>query len=96
LIWSSYNFYALGKIDPLIEGLIDGDPYYLKLGNNLEERQNRYRQNVEGVMKEKFLKEIREKLDEGMFGSFDFIKEVREKFKIKSLRGKGRPRKEEK
>jgi len=55
LIWSSYNFYTLGKIDPLIEGL-----------------------------------------NEGMFGSFDFIKEVKEKFKIKSLRGKGRPRKEEK
>ena len=94
--WSSYNFYAFGAIDPLIEGLIDVDPYYLKLGGSSGERQKRYRQNIEEGMKEKFLQDIRKKLDEGVFGSLNFIKEMKEKFKIKSLRGRGRPRMEEK
>jgi len=94
--WSSYNFYAFGKTDSLIEGLIDIDAYYLKLGNNSEERQKIYWQNTEGVMKERFLKEIRDKLDEGVFGSQNFVREMKEKFKIKSLRSRGRPKKEEK
>ena len=94
--WSSYRFYAFGEIDPLMEGLIDVDPYYLELGNNARERQKKYQENVEEVMKEKFLKNIRGKLDEGVFGREDFIRETKEKFKIKSLRPKGRPKKEEK
>lgn len=93
--WSSYNFYAFGKAVPLIEEIIDVGPYYLELGDSSEERQKRYYQNVEGVMKERFLKDIREKLDEGAFGSLDFLKETREKFKIRSLRKRGRPRKED-
>lgn len=94
--WSSYNFYAFGKVDASIEGLIDFDPYYLKLGNDLQERQKRYWQNIEEVMKEKFLKNIRGKLDEGVFGSLEFIQGMKRKFKIKSLRGRGRPRNERK
>jgi len=94
--WSSYNFYAFGEIDPLIENLIDVDPYYLQLGSSPGERQKRYRQNIEGVMEERFLKDIREKLNEGVFGNLNFIKEMKEKFKIRSLRCRGRPRKEEK
>jgi len=49
-----------------------------------------------GVMKERFLKNIREKLDKGAFGRDDSIKEAKEKFKIKSLRTRRRPKKEEK
>jgi len=94
--WSSYRFYAFGEVSPLMEGLIDVDPYYLELGNNLKERQKRYRENVEGIMREKFLKDIRKKLDEGVFGREDFVREAKEKFKIKSLKQRGRPRKEEK
>jgi len=94
--WSSYNFYAFGEIDPLIENLIDVDPYYLQLGSSPGERQKRYRQNIEGVMEERFLKDIREKLNEGVFGNLNFIKEMKEKFKIRSLRGRGRPRRAEK
>jgi len=93
--WSSYNFYAFGKVDPLMERLVDVDPYYLQLGNSPEERQKRYRQDTEGVMKEKSLKDIREKLNEGIFGSLNFIKEMKEKFKIGSLRERGRPTKPE-
>jgi len=49
----------LGKIDSLIEELVDIDPYYLQLGDSLEERQRRYQKNIEEVMEEKFLKNIR-------------------------------------
>jgi len=92
--WSSYRFYALGEIDPLIEGLIDVDPYFLELENNSKERQKKYRENMEGVLKEEFLKEIRGQLDEGIFGRLEFVREAKEMFKIKSLRPRGRPKKE--
>lgn len=92
--WSSYRFYAFGEVDPLMEGLIDVDPYYLELGSNSQECQERYRQNIEGVMKEKFLQDIRKKLDEGVFGRENFVREAKEKFKIKSLNPRGRPSKE--
>ena len=93
--WSSYNFHAFGKTDPLLEGLIDADPYYLKLGNTFQERQKKYREQMEGVVKEEaFLRNIRKKLDEGVFGKPSFIQEMKEKFKIKSLRPRGRPRRE--
>ena len=94
--WSSYNFYAFGKTDPLMEGLVDTDHYYLKLiCPTFQERQKRYRENVEGVVKEEaFLRNIRKKLDEGVFGKPSFIQEMKEKFKIKSLRPRGRPRRE--
>jgi len=95
--WSSYNFHAFGKTDPLLEGLIDADPYYLKLGNTFQERQKKYREQMEGVVKEEaFLRNIRKKLDEGVFGKPSFIQEMKEKFKIKSLRPRGRPGKEKK
>jgi len=95
-LWSSYNFYAFGKTDSLTEGLIDVEPYYLELGNNPKERQEKYRENIEGVIRESFLKNIRGKLDEGVFGNPNFVQEMKEKFKIRSLLPKGRPRKNEK
>lgn len=90
--WSSFSFYAFGQVEPLMQDLIDIDPYYLELGNNSEERQERYRKNIEGVMKEVFLKDIRNKLNEGIFGKPYFIQEMKERFKISSLKLKGRPR----
>lgn len=92
--WSSYRFYAFGEIDPLMEGLIDIDPYYLQLGRSDDERQKKYRENVEGVMKEEFLKNIRKQLDRGIFGGVEFVKEMSERFKIKLPRPRGRPRQE--
>ncbi len=89
--WSSYRFYIFGEMDSLLNGLIDVDPYYLPLGKTVEERQKRYRKSMEGVTKEEFLKNIRKKLDEGVFGGEEFMKEAKEKFKIKSLRSRGRP-----
>ena len=95
--WSSYRFYAFGERNPLMDGLVDIDPYYFKLGNTFQERQKKYRENIEGVVKEEaFLRNIRKRLDEGVFGRPSLIQEMKEKFKIKSLRSRGRPRKEEK
>lgn len=91
--WSSYNFYAFGKTDPSTEGLIDVEPYYSELGKSSQEWQERYRKQVKEVMEMDFMKNIREKLDGGVFGKPDFIREMKEKFKIKSLKGKGRPKK---
>jgi len=92
--WSSFRFYALGENTSLMEGLIDIDPYYLELGDNSEKRQQRYLNNIEKVMEEDNLKFIRTKLDAGIFGDSNFIKEVKEKFKIGFLKPKGRPKKE--
>jgi len=90
--WSSYRFYAFGEADPLMEGLIDVDPYYLEIGYTTQARQKKYRENVGGIMKENFLSNIRERLDEGIFGGEDFVREAKERFKIRSLRGRGRPK----
>ena len=81
--WSSFLFYALRETDPLMEEMIDIDPYYFELGSNPQQRQKRYRENIEAVMKEEFLKDIRKKLDEGVFGRPDFIREMKGKFKIR-------------
>jgi hypothetical protein len=45
-------------------------------------------------MKEEFLKEIRKQLDEGVLGRTKFIQETKERFKIKSLKPRERPKKE--
>jgi len=49
---------------------------------------------IEKLVQEENLKNIRKQLDEGVFGKPSFVLETKEKFKIKSLRSRGRPRKE--
>jgi len=94
--WSSYGFYAFGDKTPLLDGLVDTDPYYLILGDTFQECQKRYRENIESVVREEaFLRNIRKKLDDGIFGKASFIQEMKEKFKIKSLRPRGRPKRRE-
>lgn len=92
--WSSYRFYAFGEKDLMLKELIDVDPFYLQSGRDDGERQENYRSSFAGLMNEHFLKNIRNKLDEGIFGRLEFEKEMKEKFKIKSLRPRGRPGKE--
>jgi len=41
-----------------------------------------------------FLTGIREKLDEGVFGKEDFIRQGKERFRLGSLRPRGRPERE--
>ena len=94
--FSSYNFYAQGRTEPVIKEILDSDPFYLELGDSVGERQKNYREGVEAAMKENSLKIIRRKLDEGVFGGDDFVRKMKEKYKIGSLQNRGRPRKEEK
>lgn len=65
--WSSFRFYDFGREDPKIKDLIDIDPYYLRLGGNARERQERYKENMAMVIKEDFLKKIRTGLGAGVF-----------------------------
>lgn len=90
-LWSSYQFYAFGKPDPIL----DIDAQYLKLGLSPEERQEKYRQDIMETWDEKRLQNIREKLHQGMLGSENFTKEMMIKFKIKlaKIGHRGRPRK---
>lgn len=46
--WSSYQYYAYGKSDPLLTPA----PSYLALGSNDKERQLRYREMVDTIIKE--------------------------------------------
>lgn len=89
--WSSYQFYAFGKPD----FIVDMDPEYLKLGKTPEERQENYRNYIMGARDEKWIKNIRQGLNQGILGSENFIKEMVEKFKIKLVRvgQRGRPSK---
>lgn len=91
--WSSFRFYAFGKANSLIRELIDPSPYYFELGNNPQERQKTYRETIKKIMKQDFLNDIRRKLDEGVFGGKSFSQEMKQMFKIKSLRSRGRPKK---
>lgn len=89
--WSSYQFYAFGKLD----SIVNVDPEYLKLGFTLEERQKNYRKFIMRVYEENRLKNIQQKLAQGVFGSENFVKELVEKLKIKLPRvgQRGRPSK---
>lgn len=91
--WSSYRFYALGEKDGFIGKLIDIDPFYLRLGDNNQQRQKRYREIIKQVIEEDFLKDIRNKLNKGVFGSKEFIQEMRIKFNIRLDNPRGRPKK---
>ena len=91
--WSSYNLYAFGQAQPLVEKIIDFDPYYLKLGDNDSIRQRQYRENIKNVMQEDFLKIVRTQLYQGVYGDDAFTRAMKIKFKIGSLRKVGRPRK---
>lgn len=93
--WSSYSWYAFGQAHLSIEKILDFDPYYLKLGNSDSIRQKQYRESINVVMREDFLKNIRTQLHQGVYGGDEFVRVMKEKFKIGSLRKVGRPRKEQ-
>jgi putative transposase len=57
--WSSYAFYVSGEANSLVRAIIDVDPYYLELGKELQERQEKYREKMSEIVKDKALNEIR-------------------------------------
>jgi len=83
--YSSYNYYAYGKEDVLV----DRDVYYDELGRNDKERQNSYRRLM--LDKEKNLNDMI--FNQLFLGSNEFIKQMEDKFKINNVRlERGRPK----
>lgn len=73
--------------------IIDIDPHYLEIGATTEERCLEYREDIDKIMTESFLDNIRKSLDRGVFGRQDFVESMKERFGIKSLNPVGRPKK---
>jgi len=76
--WSSYSFYAYGKANPLI----DPPESYLSLGKTPEERQKRYRELVEEILRNDW-KEKKPYSSVPFIGDPDWIKEKTEELKKK-------------
>jgi len=91
--FSSFRYYGLGERNYTIGSLIDTDPFYLESEDNPKEYSDKYLKNIRLVMSEGFLNNLRLGLDQGVFGRDSFIEEVKNRFKIGSLRPSGRPKK---
>jgi len=87
--WSSYNWYAYGIEDHLISQ----QPVYQSFGRDAEERQQKYRQFVKGMLKEK--NAMKGEMDRKLvYGSSAFIGTLTKKYLIAGeLRAIGRPKK---
>ena len=89
--WSSYNAYAHGKKDIIV----DEHPIYKGLSKDEGERRKKYREFVKGTIKEKAAMkgEMNRRV---VYGSEDLVKKVEEEYKVEAvIRLKGRPKKEE-
>jgi putative transposase len=89
--WSSYNAYAYGKKDSVIEK----HPIYKELSKNETERRKRYREFIRGMLKDRnsMKGEMERKI---VYGSVDFTKKLTKEYDIEGvIRPKGRPKKEE-
>ena len=90
--WSSYNAYAYGKKDSVVEK----HSIYKELSKDEAERRKRYREFMIGMLKGKnaMKGEMERKI---VYGSVDFIKKFTKEYDIKGvIRPKGRPKREEK
>lgn len=89
--WSSYNTYAFGKKDHLI----DEHPIYNELSKDATERKKKYREFVKGMLKDK--NAMKGEMDKRViYGSESFSEKTSIKYKIEALiKPKGRPRKGE-
>jgi len=89
--WSSYNTYAYGKKDPMLEE----HPIYKELSKNETERRKQYRDFVKGMLKDK--NAMKGEMDKRViYGSKDFIEKITGEYKIEAvIKLKGRPRKNE-
>jgi len=85
-LWSSYNAYAYGKKNELI----DTDPLYQELGKTESERQSSYRKyanDSSGIVKNISFNRL-------FLGPETFIKKMEKKFNVTNIRkNRGRPKK---
>jgi putative transposase len=89
--WSSYNAYAYGKKDLVV----DEHPIYEKLSEDEGERRRKYREFVRGMLRDKgaMRGEMKRR---AVYGSGDFIKGVARQYKVEAIiRPRGRPRMED-
>ena len=90
--WSSYNGYAFGRGDPII----DEHPIYQGLSRNGKGRRKAYREFVKGMLisKNAMKGEMERRV---VYGGADFLKKTKQLFGIEeTIRTQGRPRKQEK
>jgi putative transposase len=89
--WSSYNVYAYGRNDTLI----DRHPIYEGLSPDDTGRQKRYREFVKGMLKDR--NALKGEMDKRViYGNADLIKEMTAAYEVKPvIREKGRPKKKD-
>ena len=89
--WSSYNAYAHGRKD----SIIDEHPIYMELSENDGERRRRYREFIKGMIKEKAA--MKGEMNRRVaYGNEVFQKKLVREYKVDAvIRPKGRPRKED-
>ena len=90
--WSSYHVYAYGKQDTIV----DEHPIYNDLSNDETERRGKYREFVNGMMKEK--NAMKGEMDRRVtYGGEDFTAKVTARYRVGAvIRPRGRPRSNEK
>ena len=89
--WSSYNVYAYGKRDTLI----DEHPIYQHLGQDEHDRRHEYRDFVKGMIKEK--EAMRGEMSRRLvYGSDEFVMYFKKRYKLNAIiKQRGRPKKDD-
>lgn len=87
--WSSYNTYAYGKKDLLV----DEHPIYQNLSEEEKERRKKYREFVRQVQKEK--RAMKGEMDKRtIYGNAEFTGKIKEGYKVEEvIKPRGRPKK---
>lgn len=88
--WSSYNAYAYGRKDVLL----DEHPIYKRLSKNEGERRRKYREFICGMVKEKNM--MKGAMNRRViYGSEDFTDKVTKEYNVSAMvKLKGRPKKD--
>lgn len=87
--WSSYNAYAYGKKDPLV----DEHPIYRNISEEEKERRKKYREFVKQMLKEK--QAMKGEMDKRtIYGNAEFTGKIKEGYKVEEvIKPRGRPKK---
>lgn len=87
--WSSYNAYAYGRKDPLV----DEHPIYRNLSEEEKERRQKYRDFVKQMLKEK--QAMKGEMDKRtIYGNAEFTEKIKEGYKVEEvIKPRGRPKK---
>lgn len=88
--WSSYNTYAYGKKDSLVEE----HPIYRNLSEEEKERRKKYREFIKQMQKEK--QAMKGEMDKRtIYGNAEFTEKIKEGYKVAEvIKPRGRPKKD--